>query len=388
MFANEGIPQNLVPNPSFEEYTDCPYDGSGSGQLYFAIPWYSPSQGSPDYFNSCDVTNVLSVPDNVLGYEYARTGKGYAGFFSFYIWGLSREYIQVELLQPLIYNINYCVNFYLSLADTTNYAVNNIGAYLSANLISSSNDSNFPNTPQILNNSLNPLTSKINWIKISGTFMAAGGEKYITIGNFNNDANSDTIKVGLNGWNVTYYYIDDVSVYPCDAPVYTAEAGDNTTICKDDSIQLGTTPRDEYIYWWLPASGLNNDSIANPKAGPQTTTTYYLHQKDFKFDETIDSVTVYVEECGYSINAPNAFTPNSDGVNDIFKAHGKNIKEIHGKIFNRWGEELFEWSGVNEGWNGKYNGQDVSAGAYFYVIRVVYMNGKMEIKKGSIEVIR
>jgi hypothetical protein len=93
---------------------------------------------------------------------------------------------------------------------------------------------------------------------------------------------------------MSYYYIDDVSVYPCNTPVYAANAGASIAICKGDSAQIGSAPHAQYLYSWQPATGLSNDSIANPYAKPTVTTTYYLHQKDFKFDETIDSVTVTV----------------------------------------------------------------------------------------------
>ena len=85
---------------------------------------------------------------------------------------------------------------------------------------------------------------------------------------------------------------------------------------------------------------------------------------------------------------PSAFTPNSDGKNDIYKVHGQNIKSMYGKIFNRWGQKLYEWHDINTGWDGKYKGNDVPPGAYFYVVSVAFEDGKIEEKHGSVEVIR
>ncbi len=73
---------NLVPNPSFETYTNCPNNGS---QINYAFPWYSPTWGSPDYYNTCDGSAVLSfgVPLNWFSYQYARTGSGYSGIYCY-----------------------------------------------------------------------------------------------------------------------------------------------------------------------------------------------------------------------------------------------------------------------------------------------------------------
>jgi len=108
----------------------------------------------------------------------------------------------------------------------------------------------------------------------------------------------------------------------------------------------------------------------------------------------IDDVLVY--ECDDTIvppkenalSIPNAFTPNSDGVNDIFKVHGVNIKTLHGTIINRWGQELFKWDDANGGWDGKHDGMDVSAGVYFYIISVTFDDGEVQEKHGSLELVR
>ena len=399
IFINTSITvgQNLVPNPSFEEYSQCPWTTGGFGQLYFAFPWHNPSIGSPDFFNACDTSQHMSVPNNSFGNENAHTGIGYSGIYCYYAWVLAREYIQVHLKDSLLMNTRYCVEFYVSLAEKSTYGVNNLGAYFSINSINSNNsnsDTIIGLSPQIINNDMNPLTNKTGWKKISGTFVANGGEQYITIGNFNNNPASDTVFVDSTGWNggISYYYIDDVSVYECNAPVYSVEAGNNATICIGDSVQIGSAPKPEYYYSWHPSTGLNDTSVANPLASPLVTTTYYLKQKDFKFDETIDSVTVTVISCDdtarNSLTIPNAFTPNSDGKNDVFKVHGQNIKSMYGKIFNRWGQKLYEWNDINTGWNGKYKGKDVSEGVYFYVVSVTFEDGKVEEKRGSLELIR
>lgn len=84
------------------------------------------------------------------------------------------------------------------------------------------------------------------------------------------------------------------------------------------------------------------------------------------------------------LNVPNAFSPNGDGVNDIFrvKPDHKSIIEFHGYIFNRFGTKLFEWTDINEGWDGTYKGSPVADGAYYVRIDAKGADGrKYDIKK-------
>ncbi|MFH0895582.1 MAG: gliding motility-associated C-terminal domain-containing protein, partial [Bacteroidota bacterium] len=362
----------------------------------------------------------------------------------------------------------YCVEFYVSIANICLYTTDRIGAYFSNDSVLQVMANTILVTPQIENIIGNFIIDSLGWTKISGNFIASGGEKFMVLGNFRDWTVVDTMLLNYSFASYAYFYIDDVSVYPCDAPVFTAEAGSNQNICLGDSVQIGDTSRSEYIYWWTPIAGLSNDSIANPMASPAVTTTYYLHQKDFKFDETIDSVTVFVypalpdnaagndtliceggqaqlgitagtfsyhwqfssdlsdtaianptamplntstyiltisntgctktdsvtvavENCDTAQNSltiVNAFTPNGDGKNDLFKAKGTNIKTVHLKIINRWGQLLFEATSNDPGWDGTYKGQEVNPGVYYYVIEVTFEDGEVRNKAGSVHLIR
>jgi hypothetical protein len=221
-FISAKAQTNLVPNPSFEIHDTCP---NGPSQLSYAIPWESPTTGTPDYLNNCDTTNTVSVPKNFWGFQYAKSGVAYAGFFACFTYPDStssynyREYIEVKLDSPLIANKKYYVNFYVSLADSMNYATDNIGLYFSQTYISRSDFHAFGFTPQIANTLGNILTDKVNWMKISGQYIAIGGEQYVTIGNFKNDINTDTVHVsggsanlGQSDWYGGYYYIDNICI--------------------------------------------------------------------------------------------------------------------------------------------------------------------------------
>jgi len=218
---------NLVLNPSFEDTILCPYSYS---KIYFAINWFQPNKyygniinsSNSDLYNSCSsTTSDVSVPSNSLGFQNARTGNGYAGVFVYIDNTNTREYIEGTLLTPLVQGKLYCVEFYVSLADTiSSIAITNMGAYFSHDSLLDSSSYNAITivTPQVENSNTNYLTSKTTWMLVSGTFTAAGGERFITIGNFHSPATTNEITV-TGGWsgNGSYYYIDDVSVIDCDS---------------------------------------------------------------------------------------------------------------------------------------------------------------------------
>ncbi|MGQ0829262.1 MAG: gliding motility-associated C-terminal domain-containing protein [Bacteroidota bacterium] len=283
---------NLVPNPSFEDTISCPNNYS---QIYLAPPWNTPTLGTPDYYNSCSAINCCSVPVNWGGSENPRTGKAYAGFYTFSINPMVsnsiREYIQVRLDSVLKQDEKYCIAFYVSLAEnTSDYAVNNIGAYFSATAVSGNNFDPLPYVPQVENTFLNPLINANGWIKISGQFVSQGGEQYITIGNFNSNAASDTVYIkSTTFFKISYYYIDDVSVVHIDA-----DAGKDTAICKGSSIVIGRAASPGLTYSWQPAIGLSSDTISQPIATPTVTTTYYLTATLNGGCEKQDTITVTV----------------------------------------------------------------------------------------------
>ncbi len=202
--------QNLVPNPSFENFTTCP---NTQDQLNFASPWMKPTGGSPDYYNACAGSGpFVGVPVNGLGNQTPHSGNAYAGFIlrpsNNY-----REYIEVPLTSPLVAGVAYDVSFYVSLSDASQWAIDKFGAYLSVGVIGPvSGAPTLPYTPQVAHPLGNFITDKTNWTLISGSYTAAGGEDHLIIGNFS-DNPSTTPVTGLGGFYPgSYYYIDDVSV--------------------------------------------------------------------------------------------------------------------------------------------------------------------------------
>ncbi len=90
------------------------------------------------------------------------------------------------------------------------------------------------------------------------------------------------------------------------------------------------------------------------------------------------------------LEMPNAFSPNGDGINDIYKAKDgyQSIVEFHAYIFNRWGQKLYEWDDPSGGWDGKYNGKDVKQGVYFVLVKAKGADGRTFTIKKDVNLLR
>lgn len=280
-----GKAQNLVPNYSFEYYTTCP---TASGQITYASPWYGvTSGGTTDYFNTC-----------FISYQTPRTGNGYAGIWVFSAGPNLREYLQVQLATPLSTGSCYFVEYYVNLSNTMMYALSSIDAYFSTTAIDSTGTGYVLNlTPQIKKYSSSAINDTVLWTKISGIYIASGGENYITIGNYFDDINIDTINTGYSYYG-SYYYIDDVSVVPIDSIVgaMPANAGNNVTIISGDSTFIGQEITNLNCNWYIGTT-LIADSISGIFVSPTSTTSYIVVQ-NLCGNITYDTVTVYVSGVG------------------------------------------------------------------------------------------
>ena len=207
--------QNLVPNGDFEKYSSCP---NNVNQINLALFWFSPQLISiADYFNKCDLTNYTGVPANFAGYQFAHSGVGYAGFIPYSKSSLNlREYLEVRLLNSLIADSCYHFKMYTNLCNTTQYTTDEVSVYFSDTLVTGiKNYLPLPYSPQI-NNTGGFITNTLNWTLVSGNYKAIGGESYLIIGNFKNDANTKVILINSSAqYNDIYFYIDDVSLTLC-----------------------------------------------------------------------------------------------------------------------------------------------------------------------------
>lgn len=210
--------QNLVPNGSFELYSGCP---TYYTQIDCVLFWTNTAQwpgpgGSPDYFNQCAPAQYVGVPANIFGYQNAYNGNAYAGIILWDMNTLFREYIQVPLTSTLSQNLCCHFEMYVCLANKYKYAADAIGVYFSDIPITGTpNFLPLPFTPQI-NSAAGFMSDTLNWMLISGNYTASGTENYLIIGNFKNDANTNSLLVNNSGiYDQSYIYLDQVSLTAC-----------------------------------------------------------------------------------------------------------------------------------------------------------------------------
>jgi len=204
--------QNMVPNPGFETISSCP---TTDGQINYAIPWSDPGATSSDLFQTCASFNGsgMGIPANNNGFQQPHTGHGYAGLFTYFnltaITNL-REYMQVMLNGTLTAGTTYYVSYYISRSNSSDYATKGPGIKFTSTSIVPANPTNGSITPEV--NSTTAVTDTAGWTLVQGSFVAAGGEHYITIGNFALSANSAPVFTSPATTGTAYYYIDDIYV--------------------------------------------------------------------------------------------------------------------------------------------------------------------------------
>ena len=308
--------QNLVYNGDFEEYDACPIGFSDPFQtpkeITKCLGWTAPTYGTSDYYNTCASGTNVSVPANSMGEQNPFSGNGYlGGAFTNYTGGSGSdgysgimwwEYIQGQLISPLEQGKIYKLSMELSLAEGSDLVINEIGALFSNNSVSSPNTASLIDLPSCVFLDSNYFIDTINWIHVESYFQASGGERFITIGNFKDNFQTDTLRrydLEPSGQNpfFTYFYIDHV--------VLTAT----------------------------------------------------------------------------NFDIPNIFTPNKDGINDLwvlpFSGEEGSQKVT---ILNRWGNLIYEDDLNGFGWDGKMQtGEECTEGVYFYKITNTSITGFIQL---------
>ena len=209
---------NLIFNPSFEQLDTC-LGGFNALSNIQNFGWYSYS--TADIYTDCALSDFY-VPNNIWGIQNPATGNNYAGIQTYctniiFCPNDFKEYLTGQILISLKQGRTYCGSMFISLIDTSTIACNDMGMAFTNTIPTVPFGQTLSSImPQIANDpATNPLTDKINWMEIKGSFIANGNEQFVTIGNFKFAAQSDTINLNFNTPYVheSYYYIDDVSLY-------------------------------------------------------------------------------------------------------------------------------------------------------------------------------
>lgn len=185
--------------------------------------------------------------------------------------------------------------------------------------------------------------------------------------------------------------IQSIPVIMATPPVATVTATPSGFILGGSSQLVAGTGN---AYQWTPATGLSCTDCSNPIATPQQTTTYCVVVSDTTVGCS-DTACVRIEveiPCnsgGLEKLMPNAFSPNSDGVNDNFCIPPNVcIQTFELKIFDRWGELIFETTTMTKCWDGTYKGEVLGKGLFVYYFDAVLSTGDEYHRQGNISLIR
>ncbi len=162
----------------------------------------------------------------------------------------------------------------------------------------------------------------------------------------------------------------------------------NQVITLGKSVQLNADGA--YTYYWTPNNGtLDNPNINNPMATPVDSVTEYrvIGSTLYGCKDTA-YITVRVDQFSPD-NIPTAFTPNGDGINDVFRVFNlKYQKLVEMRVYDRWGREVFYTNDQKKGWDGYYNGAPQDLGVYNYQVIIAYPDGTQRAVSGNVTLVR
>ena len=424
--------QNLIPNPDFNEFYQCP---PYPGQIHEAKFWDSPNNTTADYFHPCSpIDQGASVPENLFGYQEAYAGEGYAGLRAWIPTGVGdniyREYLVASLIDTLEAGQRYQLSFQVSVAETSTHYSDRVAAWITETL---PEQQRLIEVTPTLKHEGALIRNMDEWTTISGYFIANGGEAYVLIGNFWND--EETMREPIDGKEgespTVYYFIDHVVLekdcgngslsLPGDTvlcPGALWEVGtDQTTIqliqendsdivvereIKDSGqyavqyqeggciyvdtvfVKVEEKTEDEEVYrdtmLCMGESILLNgreDAMAyvwedghTEKSISIVSPGIYEVESMFQCGSSRDIFEVVEEDCRCEVFIPNVFSPNQDGLHDWFKVSLPTYSDAYSmEIRDRWGKRVFASKDAHEGWDGTLHQQSLAEGIYFYRIQ-------------------
>ncbi len=378
--------QNIVKNPSFEEYTNCPEGPRSMVSENSLKDWTTVSTTFPAvYENLCGYFDPFTASRN------SHTGNGRVGIVCYgwenFMWADgtvsfndTRQYIQSKMIEKMEKDKIYFAQFFISPGRTAEF-IADYALHFSPTLIPQQTDkkSDFPPLPlkpHITSDSI--ITQKLVWTEINGCYTAKGNEEYVVVGNFKTDDDTRHIKIVGGKEGVMAANFDDISVVQVDK-----FPDGNILLCeKRDSINLiKFCPMCEF----KSASGDTSTAFIASNVG------------EFKFTASFDKCKfkkefiVKVEDCTtYDVFIPNIFSPNEDGNNDALQLGVPSVFDYQKlQIFDRWGRLLFTSTKKADEWDGRFNGQQLGPGVFMYVFRYKdTRTGEEKTKVGDVTIIR
>ncbi len=225
--------QNLVPNCSFEQRTQCPTNISNV--TADCASWYAFTNGTSDYFNSCHVGILAGVPVNFLGYQLAARGQAYAGVITYNGNVDYKEYLATPI-DRLRIGASYEVSMSVSRADSVSYAANDLGVlFIDQGYAFKPGTGRLTMVPQIDYTNYGIITDNLNWTRIAKSFVADSAYQRMVIGGFKSQTTMPLTYIGPANFAYAYYYIDSVVVRKTSNIFYEYT---DTLVCVGDTFSI------------------------------------------------------------------------------------------------------------------------------------------------------
>jgi gliding motility-associated-like protein len=208
---------------------------------------------------------------------------------------------------------------------------------------------------------------------------------------------SDTNVISPRVWPVTnirytLYAVDVAgckdtgSLYVKVVPEALLHLPDSATIYPGQSYHI--TPGGNCLYYqWTPSLGLSYDNISDPTARPDFNTIYHVLGTTENGCTITDSISIRVAQNSI-VDIPNAFAPGTGANNKLKIIYEGTASLKNFTIYNRWGNKVFETVDINEGWDGKFNGEPQPMGVYIYVLEAYNASGERIQQQGNITLVR
>jgi len=247
-FSAKSQVENMVLNPSFEEYETCPQSYTYMDKSHKLIPhWTYPTFTTPDYFNKCS-SGEVKVPNNFAGESEPKSGKGYMGSILSGSDRDFREYFQGTLSESMKQGQVYCVSFWFKLASGSKFAVDQLSVYFVNEAVANDNKTYLSVKPQLNNPEGLFLDNTEEWVQFCQLYTAKGGESFFLVGNFKDYDNTNYVVTGKDtknkkGKSYAYYYFDDFEIRPLiDCNVCACVPKGMETVVIDSSYTGGLDP--------------------------------------------------------------------------------------------------------------------------------------------------
>lgn len=320
-------------------------------------------------------TIVCTEDSVVLGHSPTAQGNGPFQ----YIWSPGQFLTDFQIANPVAYR-----------DTTTTYALLVIDSNTCANQDSVTI---FVNPPSIINPGNDTAICFGERIQLGGNPTATGSNfpySYTWIPTRFLDDSSLSNPYTLPDTSIVYTLIVGIGNCDPDTAIITVDvyelpiivAIEDTTIGRDATVQLNA--QGGLSYTWIPDYEIQERNSSSPFVSPQVSTTYFVTGIDSNGCSNVDTTIVYVKN---DVFVPNLFTPNDDQHNDIFRIYGSGIQTLQLRVFNGFGQLIFESSDLFDimqaGWDGKFDGEIQENGNYFWQLEGFFYDGSAVSYKGK-----